>query len=48
MAEAEKGTLWIEPRCRPLPITDTHASQPSRHHYLSIAEPLLAQLVELP
>ena len=22
MGEAETGTLWIEPRCRPLPITD--------------------------
>ena len=22
MSEAEQGTLWIEPRCRPLPITD--------------------------
>ena len=22
MSEDEKGTLWIEPRCRPLPITD--------------------------
>ena len=31
MSEDEKGTLWIEPRCRPLPITDYGArTSPNR------------------